>query len=303
MEDKILEKLKKKLPDVQKNIPLKNHTTFKIGGPAKYFFIAKSKEDLLCAVKIAKELKLPVFILGGGSNVLVLDKGFNGLVVKIEILGCKAEEDKIFSFAGTTLYDLADCAAENSFSGFEWASGIPGATVGGAVYGHAQAFNEKVSDWIESIEALDIKNLKTKFFSKEQCKFSLKNSIFKKRKNLIIISATFTPKKGNKEEIKGRMNKFMSYRKNSHPVTFPSAGSVFVNPEKRGKVIRAGELIEKAGLKGKKIGGAQISLQHANFIINLGNAKAKDVLALIKLVQKKVKKTSDVSLETEVQIL
>lgn len=303
MTDKILEKLKEKLPEIQEGILLKNYTTFKIGGPARYFFIAKSKEDLLCAIETAKKIKLPVFILGGGSNVLASDKGFGGLVIKIKISGCKAEEGKLFSYAGTTLYDLAVCAAENGFLGFEWATGIPGATVGGAVYGHAQAFNEKVSDWIENIEAVDTKNLKIKNFSKEQCEFSLKNSIFKKKKNLVIVSAVFAPQKGDKEKIKKRTKEFLDYRKKCHPVNFPSAGSVFVNPEKRGKVIRAGELIEKAGLKGKKIGKAQISEKHANFIINLGGAKAKDVMGLICLAQKKVKKLFGVSLKTEIRII
>lgn len=303
MTDKIFEKLKKELPEIQKKILLKDYTTFKIGGPAKYFFVAKTKEDLFSALKTAKKLKIPFFILAGGSNLLVSDRGFNGLVIKIKILGCKAEGGRLFSYAGTALHDLANCAAENGFSGFEWAAGIPGATVGGAVYGHAQAFNEKISDWIESIEALDIKNFKTKIFSKEQCGFLLKSSIFKKNKNLIIISATFDSKKENSEIIKEKINKFLSYRKNNHPIEFPSAGSVFINQEKKGQVIRAGELIEKADLKGKKIGGAQISEIHANFIINLGGAKAKDVLALIRLAQKKVKKTSGVLLEPEVQII
>ncbi len=301
---KIFEKLKKELPEIQKEHLLKDYTTFKIGGPAKYFFIAKTKDDLLKSAKIAKKLKLPVFILGGGSNLLVSDKGFRGLVIQIRNSKFEIRNSiKIYAEAGVKLSDLAVFAGENGFSGFEWAAGIPGATVGGAVCGHAQAFGEKISDWIENIETLDTKNLKTKMFSKEQCKFSLKSSIFKKNKNLIIISAIFSPQKNDKEKIKEKTKEFLNYRKNNHPMSFPSAGSVFVNPETKNGVIRAGQLIEETGLKGKKIGGAQISEQHANFIINLGNAKAKDVLALIKLAQKKVKKTSGVLLKTEVQIL
>ena len=306
MKDKIFEKLREELPEIQKGILLKDYTTFKIGGPAKYFFVAKTKEDLVNAVKIAKKLKLPVFILGGGSNLLVSEKGFKGLVIKMQNENCEVQGNKIFVSAGAALSGLSGFAAENGFKGFEWSAGVPG-TVGGAIFGNAQAFGDKISDKIESAEALDIKTLKIKRLSKKQCKFSLKNSIFKNPptggKNLIIISAVFFPEKGDKEKIQEKTKEFLNYRKSHHPMVFPSAGSVFVNPEKGGEIIRAGYLIEKAGLKGKKIGGAQISEQHANFIINLGNAKAKDVLALIKLAQKKVKKIFGVLLETEVQIL
>ncbi len=303
MEDKIFEKLKEELPGIQKGILLKDYTTFKIGGPAKYFLIAETKEELAGAVKAAKKFKLPVFVLGGGSNLLVLEKGFKGLVIKVQnsefrILNSK----KIFVSAGLSLSELSDLAAENGFKGFEWSSGIPG-TAGGAIFGNAQAFGDKISDSLEKVEVLNIKNLALKNLSKEQCKFSLKSSIFKKNKNLIIISAVFAPEKGDKEEIQQKTKKFLNYRKNNHPMSFPSAGSAFVNPEKKGEIIRAGSLIEKCGLKGKKIGGAQISEQHANFIVNLGNARAKDVLALIKLAQKKVKGKFGVLLKTEIQIL
>ncbi len=305
MKDRIFKKIKEELPGVQKNVLLKDYTTFKIGGPAKYFFVVKTKEDLLTAVKIAKKLKLPVFILGAGSNLLVSDKGFNGLVIKIQISDCNIKDGKIFVSAGMALSKLSSFAAENGFKGFEWSSGIPGATVGGAVFGNAQAFGEKISDSIETIETLNTKTLKIKSLTKKQCQFSLKNSIFKKNKNLIIISAVFSLEKGDKEKIQKKVKEFMNYRKRSHPMNFPSAGSIFINPENADskELIRAGVLIEQCGLKGKKIGKAQISEQHANFIVNLGGAKAKDVLALIKLAQKKVKKKFGVLLEMEVQFV
>jgi len=309
MKDKIFENLRGTLTGVEKNIPLKDYTTFKIGGPAKYFFVAKTKEDLLTAVKIAKKMNLPIFILAGGSNLLVSDKGFKGLVInfQLNLTGSKQpifnfQNDKIHVGAGTRLNDLVNFCTKNNLTGLEWAAGIPG-TVGGAIFGNAQAFGEKISDAIETVEIFDTKTLEIKNFTKKQCKFSLKSSIFKKSKNLIIISAVFSPEKGDKEKINEKTKEFLNYRKNHHPMVFPSAGSMFVNPEKGGEIIRAGYLIEKVGLKGKKIGKAQISEQHANFIVNLGGAKAKDVAALIKLAQKKVKKTFDVSLETEVQII
>lgn len=294
--------IKQALPDIQKNVLLKNYTTYKIGGPAQYFFVARTKEDLIKAVKIAKELKLPIFILGGGSNVLVSDKGFNGLVIRVANRELEVKAHLVQVSAGAMLSKLAGLAIENSLTGLEWASGIPG-TVGGAVFGSAQAFGDKISDSVEKVEALDLKTLKIKKLSKKQCKFSLKNSIFKRDKNLIIISVFLKFKKGDKTQIQKKIIEYLNYRKKNHPVECPSAGSVFVNPENKEGIIPAGYLIEKAGLKGKKIGGAEISKKHANFIINLGQARAKDVLALIKLAKKEVKKKFGINLEQEVQML
>lgn len=309
----------------QKNVLLKDYTTYKIGGPAKYFFNAKNEEDLIKAVRIAKELKLPIFILAGGSNVLVSDKGFKGLMIKIQNSKVKMQNDNpkfkiIYAEAGATLNDLINFCVRNSLTGLEWAAGIPG-TVGGAVYGHAQAFGNKISDSIEKVETLDIKTLKVKSFTKTQCRFSLKNSIFKKNKNLIITSAVLRLKKGDKKEIQKKIKERLNYREKGHPLNFPSAGSTFVNPEmiikskkllekfpelknyNKKRVIPAGYLIQNSGLAGKKMGKAQISKLHCNFIVNLGGAKAKDVFSLMKLVQKKVKNNFKILLKPEVQFV
>ena len=316
MADKVLQKL----PKAQKNVLLKNYTTYKIGGPAKYFFVAKSKEDLLAGLETAKSFKLPVFILGGGSNLLVSDKGFKGFVVKIDILGVEFRGNESFVGAGVSLTKLAYLSADEGLSGLEWSAGVPG-TVGGAIYGSAQAFGTKMADLVKRVEAVDLKTLKIKKFTKEQCKFSLKNSIFKKNKNLVIVSAILEFKKEDTDKIKNQINEFLEYRKNGHPLNFPSAGSTFVNPQKkitnkkllikfpelneynRKGFIPAGYLIAKSGLVGKKIGKAQISEKHANFIVNLGGAKAKDILALINLAKKEVKNNFNIELKPEVQIL
>ena len=163
MENKILEKLMEALPGVQGNVLLKDYTTYKIGGPAKYFFIAKNKNDLLRALELSKKFKLPVFILGGGSNLLISDKGFNGMVIKIDIGDINFYGNKAVVGAGASLPKLASLTASKGFSGLEWSAGVPG-TVGGAIYGHAQAFGTKISSSINSVEALDIKNLKFKNF-------------------------------------------------------------------------------------------------------------------------------------------
>ena len=302
------------------NILLAKYTTYKIGGPAKYFFIAKTKEDLISAIGFAKRLKLPVFILGGGSNLLVSDKGFNGLVIKIDISEVNFQKNKAFVGAGADLTKLAYMLADTGLSGLEWSAGVPG-TVGGAIYGNAQAFGTKISDTVETVEALNLKTLRLVSLTKKQCQFFLKNSIFKKYKNLIIISAVLKFKKKDINEIKRKIKEFLNYREIHHPINFPSAGSTFVNPETVIKnkqllkkfpelneynqkgTIPAGYLISKCNLSGKRMGKAQVSEKHANFIINLGGAKAKDVLSLIKSARSKVQKTFGISLQLEVQLV
>ncbi len=314
------ENILQKLPGIQKKVLLKDYATYKIGGPAKYFFIARTKDDLIAAVKAAKKSKLPVFILGGGSNLLISEKGFKGLVIKIDISGIKFQGNKAVAGAGAGLTKLAYLSGDNGLSGLEWSAGVPG-TLGGAIYGNAQAFGTKICDTIERIEAINLKTLELKSFTKKQCQFSLKNSIFKKNKNWVIVSADLIFQNKAIKEIKNKINEFLEYRKTRHPIDFPSAGSTFVNPELKIKnkkllekfpelneynkkgVIPSGFLIAKSGLAGKKMGKAQISEKHSNFIINLGGAKAKDVLSLMNLAKEKVKKNFGITLETEVQLV
>ena len=345
----------KLLPGIQKNVLLKNYTTFKIGGKAKYFFAAKTKKDLISAIKTAKELKLPFFVLGGGSNLLVGDNAYNGLVVKIQFSKFYFLNSKIIAEAGTRLGDLVNASVEKSLTGLEWAAGIPG-TVGGAINGNAGAFGKSMKDVVRTVEVLDIKKLKTdlpsieakakkrtsfslpfKKLENKDCKFDYRDSIFKKNKNLIIFSAEIKLKKGNKDKITGKIKKYLEYKKNTQPLNYPSIGSVFKNPKssssstelpkevkvrKRMKfscdfaAVRIGKedkssslsfaaarMIEECGLKGKKIGNAKISEKHANFIVNLGFAQAKDVKKLIKLIKQKVKNKFGVVLKEEIEIL
>jgi len=263
--------LKKILPGLKKNIFLKNYTTFRIGGRAKYFFVARKKEDLIKAILVAKKFKLPFFILGSGSNLLISDKGYEGLVIK----------------TGTPLSLYV-------FKGLEWAAGIPG-TIEGAVYGNAGAFGKSMKDAVKSVEVFDTKTGKIEIFKNKDCKFGYRSSIFKKKKNLIILSVKIKTKKSDPQKIK----QYLDYRKKTQPLNLPSAGSVFKNP----KGVFAAELIEKCSLKGKKIGNVKISEKHANFIINLGKAKAKDIRKLIDLIKKRVKKKFKTKLEEEIQYL
>lgn len=256
---------------IQKNVPLKKYTTFKIGGPAKYFCLARNKKDLIEAIKWAKEKKMPFFILGGGSNLLVSDRGFDGLVIK---------------FQNPKLGDFVE-------QGLEWAAGIPG-TLAGAVRGNAGAFGRSMEDVVKEVEVFDVKTRKIKIFKNKQCQFSYRNSIFKKNPNLIILSVKIKTGRADPKKIK----QYLNYRKIHHP-QLPSAGSVFKNP----KGVGAAKLIADCGLAGKQVGRAQISIQHPNFIVNLGGAKASDVLKLINLTKRKVKNKFKIKLQEEIQYL
>ena len=316
----------------QRNVLLKDHTTFQIGGRAKYFFIAKNNNELILAIQMAKKKKLPFFILGGGSNLLVSDNGFKGLVIKLQITNYKLQTNskskiqKIYVEAGTFLNQLINFSVKNKLTGLEWAAGIPG-TIGGAIRGNAGAFEKEMKDIIKTVTVLEISNsksqitnkfqipnskFKTKIFNKKDCQFEYRNSIFKNNPNLIIISAELQLKKGDKKNIQEKIKEYLDYRKKNHPLNYPSAGSIFKNPLgfsvgrlKRGepRPFGAGQLIEQCGLKGKKFGNVQISEKHCNFIINLGKGKAKDVIFLIKLIKQKVKKKFKINLKEEVQFL
>lgn len=307
--------------EIQKNIILALHTTFRIGGPAKYFYIAKTKEDIIEAIKTAKENGLPYFILGGGSNLLVSDKGYDGLVIKIQNTKHRIQNTKIITDAGVPLARLVAESVGAGLTGLEWAIGIPG-TIGGAVYGNSGAFGHSVSENVAEITTLAPDNFSPfgrKKYNNEQCGFEYRGSIFKKNKE-IILEVVLNFQKGDSEKSQEILKENLNSRKKM-PV-YPSAGSVFKNQEVqnlneevlkiisacggqaanwKGGKIPTGYLIEQCGLKGKEINGAKISEEHANFIVNFNNAKAEDVIALIDLCKNEVKNKFGIILEEEIQ--
>ncbi len=313
-----ISELKETLSTIQFNVSLKNHSTFRIGGKAKYFFVAKTKKDLILAVNIAKKLSLPFYLLGGGSKLLISDKGFDGLIIKVKNSKFKLEGNEIFAEAGVSLEKITKLAAENSLSGLEWAAGIPG-TVGGAIRGNAGAWGISMKDIVKEVEVFDVKKQKIVFFNNKDCKFGYRTSVFKENPNLVVLSCKISLKKGNKEKSKQEMKEYIEYRKKHHPLAFPSVGSIFENftpssdkifelyPEflqfKKNKEIPAGFLIAECGLVGKRIGDVKISEKHSNFIINVGDGKAEDVKKLIKLAKEKVKERFGIELKEEIQYL
>ncbi|MFH1509684.1 MAG: UDP-N-acetylmuramate dehydrogenase, partial [Candidatus Nealsonbacteria bacterium] len=294
----------------KRNVSLKNYNTFKIGGVAEYFFSAKTEKDLIDSINEAKRKKLSFFVLGRGSNILVPDKGLKGLVIKIDIQSFKKKDNEIIVGAGFTLAELVNKTVNFGLSGLEWSIGIPG-TVGGAIYGNAGSFGMSMGNIIKEVNVFDIKKNKIIIIKKKDCKFSYRNSMFKKKNNLIIVSAILKLKPKLKNKIKDKIKNYIIYKNTAQPLNYPSAGSVFKNPKgfsaKLGKgnkfssssSLTAAQLIEECGLKGKSIGGAKISDKHANFIVNFKNATEKDVKKLIFLIKKKVKSKFKINLEEE----
>ncbi|MCG2689853.1 UDP-N-acetylmuramate dehydrogenase, partial [Candidatus Parcubacteria bacterium] len=228
---------------IKENISLKDLTTFKIGGNARYFVEIETEEDLQEALLFTGQNNLPFFVLGGGSNLLVADAGFEGLVIKIIFREAKVlDSNKIESTAGVALSDLVGLALARGLSGLEWASGIPKATLGGAIFMNAGAFGANMADITEQVEAFDTSALEFKTFSFEDCAFGYKDSVFKQNKNLIIWQAILKLEQKDKKEIEAEMKRVLAYRQKNHPLEYGSAGSVFKNPA----LIPAGEAIEKA---------------------------------------------------------
>ena len=282
------------------NEDMKKHTTFKIGGPAECFIKIKTKEELKEILNIAKENKIPVTILGNGSNILVLDGGIEGitLTIQIEYIDIKqnGEKYKIYVGGGYKLSKFAQICLKNEISGFEELSGIPG-TIGGAVSMNAGAHGKEMKDIVEKIKCVDI-NGNEKEFLNEEANFEYRKSIFKGN-SYIVTEVVLNLEKGKKEEIKAKMDEYAQYRKTKQPIEYPSAGSTF----KRGKDYITAKLIDDAGLKGYSIGGAVVSTKHSGFVINKGNASAKDVLDLVKYIKDTIEEKFNKQIELEIEVV
>ena len=279
--------------------PLKSHTTFKIGGNCIALIEPREISDIIEAVKICRKNNIKFFVIGNGSNLLVPDEGYNGVIIKLksEFSKIEVEGDYLIVNSGAKLSEVYTVAYENSLTGFEFASGIPG-TIGGAIYMNAGAYGGEMKDIVESVEVLDLDNFELRELKNEELEFSYRKSIIQRR-NYIVTTIKLKLQKGNKEKIKAVYEDLRERRNSKQPLNFGSAGSTFKRPEGH----FASKLIEDAGLKGYHINDAWVSEKHSGFIVNKGNASYKEVMELIEYVQKVVFEKFGVKLETEVRIL
>ncbi len=273
------------------NEPMKKHTTFRTGGNADYLVTPTSKEEIIELLKI----DIPKTVIGNGSNLLVKDGGIRGLVIQLSKNDrYTINENVIEAGSGIFVAKLSQLALKEGLTGLEFACGIPG-TLGGAIYMNAGAYGGEMSNVVVETEFLK-ENGEIETITDHQ--FAYRKSIFQNM-NGIILSSRLKLEKGNVDEIKSKMDEYKTARNTKQPINFPSAGSTFKRPEG----YFAGKLIEDAGLKGYRIGGAEVSTLHAGFVINADNATSKDILELISYIQKTVNEKFGVNLETEVKII
>lgn len=278
--------------------PMKKHTTFRVGGNADFFVIPKTVEEVKQMIMLCVEQDMPYYILGNGSNLLVGDKGYRGVVIQIykEMNNIFVDGQKIKVQAGALLSKIGSVALEAGLTGFEFAAGIPG-TMGGAVVMNAGAYGGEMKDVLEEVTVLT-KEGEVLILSKEQLDMGYRTSVVAK-KDYIVLKATIALELGDRDAIKARMDELKVQRTTKQPLEFPSAGSTFKRPEG----YFAGKLIQDAGLRGFQVGGAQVSEKHCGFVINKGDATAADIVELMKQVSERVKEKFGVELEPEVKRL
>ena len=278
---------------------MNRHTTFRVGGPASYFVSPDGDEALKKVLLLCREEQMPYYILGNGSNLLVSDKGYGGVMILMGEGFAQIREDvpgELAAGAGALLSRIAREAQEHSLTGFEFAAGIPG-TLGGAVVMNAGAYDGEMKNVLKTVSVMD-KNGRILELSANELELGYRRSCIQE-KEYIVLSAVISLKQGDKEAIQTKMAELAGKRRDKQPLEYPSAGSTF----KRPAGYFAGKLIEDAGLRGYREGGAQVSEKHCGFVINSGGVTAEDIRLLCRSVQKKVKETSGVDLETEVRMI
>jgi UDP-N-acetylmuramate dehydrogenase len=278
--------------------PMKNHISFKVGGPADFLVKPKNEDQIKKLVTLLKDENIPYIVIGNGSNLLVKDGGIRGVVIKIadNFNHFQVENTTVYAQSGALLSFMGKAILNNNLTGFEFAAGIPG-TLGGAIAMNAGAYGGEMKDIVKSVKLMDAKGNIFEL-SNGEMEFSYRKSILSKN-DYIVLSAVLELKEGNYEEIRDYMRALTKSRVTKQPLNLPSAGSTFKRPEGH----FAAKLIEDSGLKGLTLRGAQVSEKHAGFVVNLGDAKAKDILELINIVKSEVYSKFKVTLEEEVKIL
>ncbi len=289
---------------VMTSVSLRDYSNFKIGGNADYFFEANSVHELVTAVLCAREVSIPLYIIGGGYNLLFDDNGFRGLIIKNAVKGISRRENspEVNAFVGTPLEDLLRFSVEQALSGLEFIAGIPG-TIGGAVFGNAGAFKQSIGEFVKEGLLLDQSGEQVQV-GRDYFEFRYRHSILKKKHELLL-KVVFELHDGDKESIQKLIEENLETRKEKHPHhDLLCAGSYFKNPVlPDGRIVPAAHFLEKVGAKTMKVGGAAVYSGHSNFIINQENALAKDVFRLAQELKQRVKERFDVELEEEVIFL
>ena len=282
--------------NVRINEPMKNHTTFKIGGPAQYYVTPESVTQIQEVVSLCRDMNIPLHVIGNGSNILVGDDGVDGVVLALfnTFSDYEIKDNVITAQAGMSLIKLAVIALREGLTGLEFASGIPG-SVGGAVYMNAGAYDGQMKDVVTSVTVLDEAG-NIRILGRDELDMGYRTSAVAKH-NMIVLQVIIELKAGDKDQIKDRMNQLSELRKQKQPLEYPSAGSTFKRPEG----YFAGKLIADAGLKGYSIGGAAVSEKHAGFVVNMGGATAKDVVELTDYIKKRIIEQFGVTLELEIK--
>ena len=284
---------------IKYNEPMKKHTTMKVGGPCDCMVEPSSIEEIQKVLEYVKENNIKYYIIGNGSNLLVKDEGVHALIIKIanKFSGFEVNGEYIKAYSGCSVPKLSQIAKENSLSGLEFACGIPG-SVGGGIRMNAGAYGSEMVNVVEKVGFLD-ENGNLKEIDGKDAHFTYRHSMFVDNPQYVVVYAIYKLQKGNKDEISKIMEENMNSRKQKQPIEYPNFGSVFKRPE--GYFV--GKLVDDCGLKGYKIGGAQVSTKHSGFMINTGDATCKDVLDLIEYVKEKVYEKFNVKLQEEVVIL
>ena len=298
--EKLFERLACRIPNelILKNEPMKKHTSFQIGGPADLMLMASEAQHIRTAIFECRSMDIPYYVIGNGSNLLVRDKGFRGLIIKIsERFGkISVNDNKVWAQAGALISAVSKMAIEAGLSGLEFAVGIPG-SIGGAIAMNAGAYKGEMKDVVLSVLVLN-KDCEELELTNEALDFSYRNSRIQE-KDLIMLEVFMELTHGNRKAINTLADEYTSLRQMKQPLSFPSAGSVFKRPPGN----FAGKLIDEAGLRGLKVGDAQVSDLHCGFIINLGNATANDIIALTEIVKVTVKKKTGIDLFLEIKVI
>lgn len=304
---------------IQENVPLRDYSTFHIGGPARYFVSVTTEAELDTALTLARKSNWPLFILAAGSNVIFPDEGWPGLVILMNVRFLEINAGQLTAGAATMMSQLVDDSIDAGLKGLEWAGGLPG-TFGGAIRGNAGCFKGEIKDIVTSVVSLEAATGRKITRPNDGAMFGYRDSIYK-RNNEIILQATVQLRPGEQRELRRIADDHIQFRKNRHPLEYPNAGSIFKNvPIERVKepwlthfhdfikidpfpIVPTGKIIEDAGLKGYQVGDAAVSEKHANYIVNLGNATAQDVKTLIGHIIQVVQEKFQIALEVEPEVV